>query len=411
MPEEEAFYGGAAGGGKSEALLIGAAMYLEESDYHSIIFRKKRQTLKLEGGLIPRSKEWWLGKGPRWNGETYTWTFPKGPTVAFGYLNHEDDYVQYGSTEYQYIGFDEVTEIREFDYRFMFSRLRRTRAQEAAGIPLRVRAAANPIGPGVVWVKRRFNLPEGHVPGRPFVPASLEDNIHLDRESYERSLARLDPVTRRRLREGDWEIRDLGLLFQRSWYEGVTSYPAGMRAVRYWDKASTQRRKGTDPAYTAGVLMATGGQGTFFILDIKHVQGTPKQVEDLIKQTAQLDKRRTDLQRLSSVFIYIEQEPGSSGVDVVDHYRRNVLQGYPFYADKVTGSKVDRAAGFSSASEAQNVFIYLGSLEGKEAGVADVDGYLDELEAFPEGFHKDRVDASTGAFNMLTQGGQEPLYA
>jgi len=76
--------------------------------------------------------------------------------------------------------------------------------------------------------------------------------------------------------------------------------------------------------------------------------------------------------------------------------------GFPFYADKVTGSKIDRASGFSSASEAGNVKIFIGTLDGKESGVRDMDGYLDELEAFPEATHKDRVDASTGAFNMLT---------
>lgn len=377
-------------------------MYVDEPDYHAIIFRKKRATLRNPGGLIPRSKEWWLGKEAKWNGETYTWTFPEGATVGFGYLNYEDDYVQHGSTEYQYIGFDEVPEIREFDYRFMFSRLRRTREQEAAGIPLRVRAAGNPIGPGVVWVKRRFNLPEGNVPGRPFVPARLEDNIHLDREAYDKSLAKLDPVTRQRLREGDWSIKDMGLLFQRSWYEAVTAYPGGMYGVRYWDKAASQKMRGTDPAYTAGILMATKGDGIFYILDIQHMQGTPKQVEDLIYQTAVLDRVRTDENFLNSIHIYQEQEPGSAGVDVIDHYRRNVLVGYPFYADKVTGSKVDRASGYSSASEAGNVKIFIGTLDRKQTGVRDMDGYLDELEAFPEATHKDRVDASTGAFNMLT---------
>lgn len=377
-------------------------MYVDEPNYHAIIFRKRRQTLKLQGGLIPRSKIWWLGEGVKWNGETYTWTFPSGSTITFGYLNHEDDYVQYGSTEYQYIGFDEVTELREFDYRFMFSRLRRTVAQEEAGIPLRIRAAANPIGSGVIWVKRRFNLPEGDVPGRPFVPARLEDNIHLDREAYEKSLAKLDPITRRRLREGDWSIKDMGLLFQRSWFEAVTAYPGGMYAVRYWDKAASQKMRGTDPAYTAGILMATKGDGIFYLLDIQHLQGTPKMVQDLIKQTAFIDRARTDHGFLKSVHIYQEQEPGSAGVDVIDHYTREVLVGFPFFADKVTGSKVDRASSYSSAAEAGNIKIFIGSLDGSQAGVRDIDGYLDELEAFPEGTHKDRVDASTGAFNMLT---------
>lgn len=198
MPSYEAFYGGAAGGGKSDALLMGAVMYIDIPKYHAIIFRKTLQSLKREGGLIPRSKEWWLGKGPRWNGDTWTWTFPSGATISFGYLNNEDDYVNYMSTEFQYIAFDEVTEIREFDYRMMFSRLRRTERQKKLNIPLRVRSAANPIGPGVLWVKTRFNLPEGR-PDRPFIPATVMDNIYLDRESYVKSLSYLDPVTRARM--------------------------------------------------------------------------------------------------------------------------------------------------------------------------------------------------------------------
>jgi len=388
LPEQEAFYGGAAGGGKSEALLMGAAMFVHVKDYHAIIFRKELQTLKLEGGLIPRSKEWWAGRA-RWNGDTYTWAFPSGATVSFGYLNYEDDYVRYGSTEYQYIAFDELPEIRESDFRFMFSRLRRTRKQEELDIPLRVRSAGNPVGPGVVWVKRRYNLPLGTYE-RPFIPARLEDNPHLDREAYERSLNVLDPVTRARLRDGDWSIRDIGSMFRRSWFQLVRELPAGCRAVRYWDLAATAPAPGKDPSWTAGALVAEKS-GVYYIVDIVRTRGTPRQIEKLVAQTAVLDAARQDL---AHVNIYMEQEPGSSGVNTIDHYARNVLRGYSFRGHKTTGSKENRAAPVSSAAEAGNVKLVVGPW---------IDAWLDEAEAFPEGRHKDQVDAVSGAFNMLNK--------
>ncbi|MFQ6053342.1 MAG: phage terminase large subunit [Candidatus Bathyarchaeia archaeon] len=379
----EAFYGGAAGGGKSESLLIGAAMYLEEPDYHAIIFRKDTKELKLEGGLIPRSHEWWAGRA-RWNGETLTWTFPSGSTVSFGYLNNPNDHVRYGSTEYQYIGFDELPELLEEHYRFMFSRLRRTSRQKMLGIPLRVRAAGNPIGPGVQWVKTRFNLPEGR-PDRPFVPARLEDNPHLDREAYEESLANLDPVTRARLREGDWSIRDVGRMFRRSWFTLVDKIPAGSRGVRYWDLAATEDAG----SYTVGAMLATPGDGRVYIVDILRKQLRPKAVQDLVLQTAALDAERKELTHID---IWMEQEPGSSGKAEIDRYAR-LLAGYPFRGDKVTGSKEVRARPLSSYAEAGNIYIYP---EGW-----DVDALLDEFEAFPESKYKDQVDASSGAFEKL----------
>ena len=72
------------------------------------------------------------------------------------------------------------------------------------------------------------------------------------------------------------------------------------------------------------------------------------------------------------------------------------MTGYAFYPDKVTGSKAERAAPLSSTAQAGNVYLV--------PGTWNINGYLDELEAFPEGSHKDRVDASSGAHRMLAKG-------
>lgn len=86
----------------------------------------------------------------------------------------------------------------------------------------------------------------------------------------------------------------------------------------------------------------------------------------------------------------MEQEPGSGGVNTIDHYRREVLSGYDFRADKVTGSKMERARPLSAAAEAGNVQLVHGAWN---------EGFLDELCAFPEGGHDDQVDATAGALS------------
>ena len=401
---KEVFFGGAAGPGKSEALLQAAAMFVDVPNYHAIIFRKTIASLELEGGLIPRSKEWWLerpnrlGQIAKWNGQKLSWLFPSNATVGFGYMNSQDDYMRYGSTEYQFIAFDEVTEWSDHhDYTFMFSRLRGTRDLTERHVPLRMRAAANPIGPGVVWVKTRFNLPEG-TQDRPYIPGNLEDNAsNIDVDAYLDSLSNLDPVTRQRLIKGDWSIKDAGRVFSREWLLSAThapiqklSEPAPL-AIRYWDLAATAPAQNRDPDWTCGVLMARDRRGEIIVLDVKRWQMPPAVVEEKILQTAVEDHARTDVLEVKT---WMEEEQGASGKSLIDHYARNVLQGYTFMGNRATGSKEIRAAPFSSYAANGHVWLLAGTWIGP---------YLDELEAFPYGGHDDQVDGSSGAFDKLSR--------
>ncbi len=204
----EALYGGAAGGGKSDALLMAAVQYVHVPNYSAILFRRTYQDLNLPGAIMARSHEWLAGTGAKWNGTDKRWTFPSGAMLSFGYLDTDRDRFRYASAEFQFIGFDELTQFPEQWYRFLFSRLRRRAGIE---VPLRMRAATNPGGIGHEWVRRRFiaNLSRE----RPFVPALLADNPSLDRAEYLSSLAELDVTTRKQLEEGLW-IRDTeGLVY------------------------------------------------------------------------------------------------------------------------------------------------------------------------------------------------------
>ncbi|MDR2699295.1 MAG: phage terminase large subunit [Nitrososphaerota archaeon] len=390
---KEALYGGAAGGGKSDCLLMAAAQYVSESRYSAILFRRTFADLSLSGALMDRAKEWWCShKNIHWNDVRHVFTFPSGAKIAFGYLETENDKFHYQGAEFQYIGFDELTQFSESQYRYLFSRLRRLKGSL---IPLRARAASNPGGVGHEWVHNRFMIEGPHL-GRVFVPAKLEDNPHLDQKEYEKSLEELDPITRRQYRLGDWNARHGGSIFHREKTQIVTEFPAGLNFVRYWDKAATKpKQNNKDPDYTVGVKLAEKN-GIYYVADVIRARKSPAEVQALIKQTAQLDSVKT--------FIYIEQEPGSSGVEIIDFYARDVLKGYVFKGIKTTGSKTERAAPVSSAWDAGNFRLLQASWNG---------AFLDELEAFPLGGHDDQVDALSGAFaqlNILKHSFTHPIW-
>lgn len=222
LTDEEALYGGSAGGGKSEALLIAALQYIETPGYAAIVFRRNFSDLALPGALMDRAQEWLHASDAHWNNIKKTWTFPSGATLSFGYLDHENHKYRYQGSEFQFVGFDELTQFSESQYTYLFSRLRR---KASVAVPLRMRAASNPGGAGHEWVKRRFITdPQRRV----FVPAGLRDNPHLDRESYMHALCQLDHVTRRQLLDGDWNAVAGGDVFRREWFRYYDRDDAGL---------------------------------------------------------------------------------------------------------------------------------------------------------------------------------------
>ena len=382
LPQREAFFGGSAGPGKSSALLMCALQYVDVAGYAAVIFRKSYADLAKPGALMDRAQEWLGGTDARWQSQAHTWRFPSGAQLAFGYLDSEHDKYAHQSAEYQFCGFDELVQFHESTYRYLFSRLRRLKGSL---VPIRMRSASNPGGTGHEWVKQRF-LVEGPTEGRPFIPARLEDNPHIDEAAYRHSLAQLDPITRAQLLSGDWSARIAGKKFRREWFTIVQDYPRQAKRVRFWDLASTEPRPGTDPDWTAGALVVEHG-GRYTICDMKRLRGTPGKVEALIAQTAALDGPGVD--------IWIEQEPGASGVNTIDHYQRRILKGYTVRGYRNTGNKETRSNPVSSAAEAGNVDLLQGPW---------ITDYLDEAEGFPGGSHDDQVDAVSGGVAVLGVG-------
>lgn len=209
LSSREAFYGGSAGGGKSDALIMGALQFVDRPGYAALLLRRSFPDLSQPDALIPRSHEWLAGTAARYSVQEHRWTFPSGATITFGYADSLADIVrQYQGAAYQYIGIDEIGQWREPEYQYLLSRMRR---HSGTTIPIRMRCAGNPGGIGHAWVRARFVKP-GAIE-RPFVPAKLADNPHLDADEYRRNLALLDPQTRRQLEDGDWDVAASGLIY------------------------------------------------------------------------------------------------------------------------------------------------------------------------------------------------------
>lgn len=383
----EGLFGGAAGGGKSSALLMSAMQYLDVPGYSAILFRRTFADLSLPGALMDRFRSWISGFDEvHWNSNTYVATFPSGARISFGYLNNQNDYLRYKGSEFQFIGMDEVTEIRENDYRYLFSRLRRPSSGPLSKIPLRMRAASNPA-PN--WVRQRF-IVEGMSTGRVFVPSKLTDNPGIDAYSYRQALASLDPIERRRLEEGDWWATTLGTMFDRTSFVVIDSNEVPKvgptaRACRFWDLAATEPSSSNpDPDWTVGTLMLFEN-GIAYVLDVKRARVKGEKVEQLIAQTAAEDG--------PAVAVRMEQEPGSSGKALVDQYSRYVLPGYDFMGIRSTGDKITRARPFAAAAANGNVRLV------RAPWLSD---WMDEMSSFPEAAnHDDQVDSVVGAYTFL----------
>jgi predicted phage terminase large subunit-like protein len=364
----------------SVALLMAALQYVDYPHYTALLLRKSYADLSLPGALMDKAAQWLGGTAAKWRAETKSWVFPSGSSITFGYLDTAQDKYRYQSSEFQFIGFDELTQFQESDYRYMFSRLRRC---EGSDIPIRMRAASNPGNIGHVWVQQRFMVERND--DRVFLPARIEDNPYLDRVEYEKTLQELDPITRLQLLNGDWSARQSGNKFRREWFEIVDEAPVDCQWVRRWDMAATEAKPGKDPDYTVGCLMGKSSSRTLYIKDVRRLRGTPGACEALVRQTAEIDGR--------DVAIRMEQEPGSSGVKVIDDYTRRVLMGYDFRGIPSTGNKEVRANPLASQAEAGNVKLVKGPWIG---------AFLDEVELFPLGGHDDQVDAASGALLDLT---------
>jgi predicted phage terminase large subunit-like protein len=164
--------------------------------------------------------------------------------------------------------------------------------------------------------------------------------------------------------------------------------------MRVWDLAATE--DGGD--YMCGSLCGYSKKTSNFVIgNVIRKQLGPGQVEEQVRKTAVADGEH--------VKIGIEQEPGSSGKSLVNHYQVNVLREFEVIAVPATKSKLIRAQPFLAAAEAGKVFLLdeeVGSYEQVEGELSWHKIFKGEFETFPNGQQDDQIDTAAAGYNALS---------
>lgn len=176
-----------------------------------------------------------------------------------------------------------------------------------------------------------------------------------------------------------------GDLFKRSDFQIVQMCPTTIWRVRYWDKAASISK---GAKFSAGVRVSIPKEGGVYIEHVVRGQWRTADRRKVMLQTAQIDR-----EKMGEVVTFIEQEPGSSGVDSVQDEIR-LLMGYPVFADRPTGDKDTRMLPLSGQAQAGNVYLVKGTWN---------EDFIAELCALPRGRYRDQADAAAGAFNRLVE--------
>lgn len=171
------------------------------------------------------------------------------------------------------------------------------------------------------------------------------------------------------------------------------SAPYDAKRIRYYDRAATAN----GGCATAGVLMARGKDGQFYVEHCLHGRWEPNERNDRIVAQAYLDRDRYGPHH--TPLIVVEAERGSTGLESFQGLARR-LAGFRIVEDQPTGSKDVRAEPWADMIASGNVVVI-------EANW-DIAGYVDEHLAFRPmpgkriGGYCDRVDASAAAFAILS---------
>lgn len=187
-----------------------------------------------------------------------------------------------------------------------------------------------------------------------------------------------------------------GLIFKPENLVYVDAPPPDVRWCRGWDLAAT--KDGGD--WTRGAKLGLTKDLRLIIGDMQGVQGTPDEVEALIKSTAAMDGR--------DVRISIPQDPAQAGKAQVVSYTR-LLHGHILEFSREEGSKETRADALASQVNLGNVMVVRGDWNA---------AMVHEMRMFPNGKFDDQIDAMTRAYRnlLLDQAGDaffavEPLLA
>lgn len=226
----------------------------------------------------------------------------------------------------------------------MCSRVRKTKDNK---LPTQLMCSSNLEKRGNKWVRERFiEKIDEDIQDKSeirFISSSYLDNIYLDRKDYEEYLMGLDRVTREQLMNGNWYATIKGQLFDESDFHLISNSDflkiSIIRIIRYWDLAATEvlnddRLKGSDPDYTAGVLLAKDINGNIYIVDSYEFQLESRNLINEILNTAARDKSEVQ-------YIELDSSTGKNfGLLIIDELNR---RGFTTGTGNSRENKVDRA--------------------------------------------------------------------
>jgi len=204
-------FGGAAGPGKSHALRWG--LYrdaLRIPNLNCLLLRRTFKELD-QTHLRDMQREVEPMLGGRYLAGDKVAKFPNGSVIQAGHCESDVDAMQYLSTEYDRIVFDELVTFPMGTALEIMSRARTSKAPVMAEGGAQVWAGSNPGGRGALWVKAFFvdrvvdpeMFPHYRADRYAYVDARLSDNPYID-PAYRQTLEELPPLRRRQLLEGDW---------------------------------------------------------------------------------------------------------------------------------------------------------------------------------------------------------------
>mgnify|MGYP004626920191 FL=1 len=411
-------------------MLLEMLRNVDNSNFNAVIFRRDTSQIFNEGGLWDNAIEMYRPLGIEAVRTPYpTIRFPSGAKIRFSHLQYDKDVHKWQGAQIVLIAFDELAHFSSQQFFYMLSRNRST-----CGVKPYVRATCNPdadswlakfiqwwwdedtgypipersgviryfvrVGDNIIWGDSKAEIVREHpeinkewIKSFTFIASKLSDNkILMEKDpGYLGNLMAQSEVERERLLHGNWKIRPAaGKYFKRSNFEIVDVVPNKVEAwVRSWDLAATEVSNAEpSPDATAGVLIGRMTDGRYIVADVKHIRKNANDVRKAVLSAATLDKVR-----YKNVKITVPQDPGQAGKEQANSYVK-MLAGHPIETIRPTGSKENRANPFASQVQAGNVLMLRGDWN---------EEYLAELESFPDGSHDDMVDASSDAFNKLSE--------
>jgi hypothetical protein len=140
--------------------------------------------------------------GAKYRQTTMDVTFPNGSFIQFSHCESDKDVENYLSSQWDYIGFDELS---TFSLEQFLKISAATRTLTTNPYTALVRACSNPLGPGAAWMKQWFidkdvdyaEYPDYNPDDFEMQFSTLHDNKFIDIKEYEKRLKNLPDHVRR----------------------------------------------------------------------------------------------------------------------------------------------------------------------------------------------------------------------